>query len=176
MISKKLLILQRLTAHLEAIQFTSELTGAVDLSGVVFRGRYIFGDDAPETFIAITEPKLQELPLFGGEGKINRKDDWRILLQGFVPKVSSNNPLDPAYELLAHVEQRMARLVAEDDKGSRNGLYPEEYRLGRTLEGILFHNPIVREPDVDVSDTAYFYMPVTLQIATDMKSPFLEED
>jgi len=172
MVSKRIDILKALTEHLEAIVVDPD-GEAESLTGKVFRGRTVFGDEVAPPFLVILEAPRQLLSLQGGDEKTTRKDDWRLLIQGFAQD-DSINPLDPAYELLAYVEQRMARLLAE--KGNGGGpLYPLEFRLGKRVHSILFTNPIVHPPDNDVSDTAYFYMPVTIQVATDMEAPFTEE-
>ena len=175
MISKKLLAMQRLTTHLEAIAFTSTFagTGDVNLAGKVYRGRTVFGDEVQPPFLAILEQPRQLLPETAGDGKLARKDQWQLLIQGFAVDYKLN-PTDPAYELLAHVEMRLARIVAQKTNGG-GAAYPAEFRLGNIVESTRFQNPIVRPPDNDVSDTAYFYMPVTFEIVTDMISPFIEE-
>jgi hypothetical protein len=175
MISKKTVALRRLTAHLEAVAYTSEVPGFGDmtLDGKVFRGRTVFGDEVVPPFLAILEAPRQLITEGRGESKTTLKYDWKLLIHGFAPDYKKH-PTDPAYELAAHVEARMARLIAQERSGA-GPTYPDEFKLGRIVEDILFTNPIVRPPDNDVSDTAYFYMPVTLEFVTDMVSPFTEE-
>jgi hypothetical protein len=55
--------------------------------------------------------------------------DWSLMVQGW-PADDPVNPSDPAYDLLAMVEMRLARLVAEAPGGRNGGLYPDEYKLG----------------------------------------------
>lgn len=174
MISKRLLILKRLTAHLEPVTF--EYKNVVyPLTKSVYRGRSTFGDETKVPFLSILEKPRQLIGEVAGDGKIDRDDTWDILIQGFAPD-DKKNPLDPGYEMLAAVEQRLARLLEQKTSGG-GPLYPEEHLLG--LKGIVtritFTIPIVRPPDNDVSDTAYFYMPVSIGIKTDMAAPFTEE-
>lgn len=173
MISKRVDILKALTAHLEAVVYREGEVDETTLTGRVFRGRTIFGDDTDNPFLVILEAPRQLASEIGGDDKTKRKDDWRLLIQGFAPD-DKINPLDPAYDLLAAVEKRLARLTSQKDNGG-GPLYPEEFRLGRRVETILFTNPIVRPPDNDVSDTAYFYLPVTIRVVNDMEAPYTEE-
>lgn len=174
MISKRLSILQALTAHLEAVEFNyGEEYVNVPLADRVFRGRTVFGDEINPPFVVILEAPRQPFADVAGEERAVRKDTWRLLIQGFAPE-DVNNPLDPAYALLAAVELRLSRLVAQKGNGG-GAVFPAEYKLGKKVSGIEFTNPIVRPPDNDVSDTAYFYLPVTFQVVSDMEAPFTEE-
>ena len=173
MVSKRLKILRALTSHLEKTVYDPGGENETTLDKRVYRGRTVFGDEVDLPFIVILEAPRQLQSLVAGDEKTKRKDEWRLLIQGFAPD-DKKNPLDPAYEFLALVEERMSRLVAQKDNGA-GPKFPAEFRLGGLVGGILFTNPIVRPPDNDVSDTAYFYMPVTLQVVNDMESPFIEE-
>jgi len=175
MISKKTLILHRLTAHLEGVSYNTTFVpgGVADLTGKVYRGRGDFGEETVEPFISILEAPRQVLPDTAGTGKTSRNDFWKLLIQGFAPD-DKKHPYDPAYEFLGHVEARLARLVQENPNGT-GATYPEEFKLGKLVRALTFENPIVRPPTDGVSDTAFFYMPVTFEIVTDMVSPFIEE-
>lgn len=176
MISKKTLILRRLTELLETISYTSYNGDEIDLNGAVSRGRALYGDETPVTYIALLEKPRQLLGEGGGEQKTVYQGPWDILIQGFA-RDDSMHPLDPGYELLAHVEQKMARVIQEAPSGMRGGMYPEDYFLGlkELINSFGFIMPIVRPPDNDVSNTAYFFMPVSIGLVTDMASPFTEE-
>lgn len=175
MISKKTVVLRRLTAHLEAVEYDSDVPdlGHVSLASKVYRGRTVFGDEIRPPFLSILEAPRQLVSEGRGEAKTTLKYDWGILIQGFVPDYPKH-PTDPAYELAAYVEQRMSRLIQQETSGA-GPRYPAEFKLGRLVNDVLFKNPIVRPPDNDVSDTAYFYMPVTFEFVADMVSPFTEE-
>lgn len=176
MISKKLKVLRALTAHLEAVTYDSiyvEGGADVSLAGRVFRGRTTFGDEVRPPFIAILEAPRQLVAEGRGEAKTSQKWDWQLLIHGFAPDYPKH-PTDPAYEMAAHVEKRMARLIQQESSGA-GPTYPQEFKLGRLVSDVLFKNPIVRPPDNDVSDVAYFYMPVTFEFVADMVSPFTEE-
>lgn len=183
MISKKLSILKALTAHLEGINpdwldLPEGMTGETcpyDLRGSVFRGRTEFGDDVALPFIALLEAPRQFDPSGGGVGRLVQDEDWTVLIQGFA-KEDRKNPLDPAYDLLAWTQMRMARITAENRNGGRGGRYPSEWRLGGLLAEIRYQIPVVRPGKDSVSDAAYFYMPISVGMVTELTMPFVEEN
>lgn len=183
MISKKLKLMIALTDHLKAItpdwtDLPPEMAGEVcpyDLSESVFRGRVLFGEEVRPPFIAILEAPRQLDPNGAGTGRLWNDEDWTLLIQGFA-KDDKKNPTDPAYELLAWTQMRMARITTEKKSGGRGGLYPAEWRLGGLLAEVRYQIPIVRPGKDDVSDTAYFYMPISVGTVTDLTMPFVQED
>lgn len=183
MISKKLKILQALTAHLEGItpawaDFAGWEAGVFecpyDLSKDVYRGRPEFGDETKPPFLAILEAPRQLDPFVAGSGKLVNDETWSLLIQGFV-KDNKKHPLDPAYDLLAWVQMRMSMIVEESKNGSVGGKFPLTFRLGGLIGGINFQIPIVRPGKDNVSDTAYFYMPISVGCVTDLAKPFVQE-
>jgi hypothetical protein len=182
MISKKLAILKALTSHLEGItpdwtDLPDEMQGVVcpyDLSSSVFRGRLEFGDEVQNPFLAILEAPRQLDPNGAGVGLI-QGEDWTILIQGFAND-DQKHPLDPAYSLLAWTQMRLARITTEKKNGGRGGLYPNEWRLGGLVADVRYQIPIVRPGKDAVSDTAYFYMPISVGNVTDLAMPFVEEN
>lgn len=183
MISKKLAIMKALTAHLQGItpdwvDLPSAMAGETcpfDLSESVFRGRLEFGEDIKTPFIALLEAPRQLDPLGAGVGRLLHDEAWNLLVQGFA-KEDRRNPLDPAYEMLAWTQMRLARITTPARNGSRGGLYPSEWRLGNLAVEISYQIPIVRPGKDTVSDTAYFYMPISIGMVTDLTMPFIEED
>lgn len=183
MISKKLAILKALTTHLEGItpawvDLPPEMAGQscpFDMSKSVFRGRMEFGDEVDLPFIALLESPRQLDPNGGGTGRLLQDEDWTLLIQGFA-KDDKKNPLDPAYEMLAWTQMRMARITAEKTNGARGGRYPNEWRLGGLVAEIRYQIPIVRAGKDNVSDAAYFYMPVAVGNVTDLTMPFVQEE
>ncbi len=172
MISKKLQILIALTAHLEST--ITGLASPATLLGKVFRGRVVFGEEVKPPFLAILEDPRQIAPEEAGSANLVRNENWRLLIQGFVPE-EDDHPSDAAYDLMARVEQRMSRLVEEPPNGMRGGRYPTEFRLGGLVSSLQFQIPVVRPGKDDVSDTAYFYMPVAVGLKTDITNPFEQE-
>lgn len=184
MISKKLALMKALTEHLEGItpqwvDLPKPLldAGAVcpyDLSSSIFRGRVTFGDEVANPFIAILEAPRQIDPNGGGVAKLVQDEDWTLLIQGFAND-DPKHPTDPAYQLLAWVQMRMSRITVEKKSGARGGEYPDEFRLGGLVADVRYQIPIVRPGKDDVSDTAYFYMPISVGTVTDLTQPFKED-
>ena len=183
MISKKLLTLKRLTRLLEGInpnntwidEDGNEQPFTMDLTNSVFRGRVVFGDEVKPPFIAILEAPRQINPNGGGSDRLKQDEDWTLLIQGFATD-DPYHPSDPAYLLLAYVQARLARITEERTNGGRGGVYPEDYHLGGLTGKISFQIPIVRPGKDDVSDTAYFYMPVSIETVTDLSRPIIKGD
>lgn len=183
MISKKLKIMKEVTVQLEGItpawaDLPPEMAGVecpYDLSKSVFRGRVEFGDEVKEPFVVLLEAPRQLDPLGAGTGRLVSDEDWILLVQGFA-KDDKKNPLDPAYDLLAWVQMRLARITTEKKNGGRGGLYPNEWRLGGLIADVRYQIPIVRPGKDNVSDTAYFYMPISVGNVTDLTMPFVQED
>jgi hypothetical protein len=183
MISKKLRIMKDLTTLLEGItpawtDLPPEMQGQVcphDLSQSVFRGRLDFGDEVAEPFLVILEAPRQLNPNGAGSGDLLSREDWTLLIQGFA-KDNAKHPSDPAYDLLAWTQMRLARITTEKKNGARGGEYPQEWRLGGLLVDVRYQIPIVRPGKDDVSGTAYFYMPISVGNVTDLTMPFIEEE
>jgi hypothetical protein len=183
MISKKLLIMKKITAHLEGIVPTwtdlpPEMDGVecpYDLSKSIYRGRVVFGDEVKPPFIAILEAPRQIDPNGGGDSRLLQDEDWTLLIQGFAID-DKKHPTDPAYDLLAWVQMRMSRITAERKSGGRGGQYPQEWRLGGLVAPIRYQIPIVRPGQDDVSGSAYFYMPISVGTVTDLTMPFAQEE
>ena len=183
MISKKLHVLQKLTEHLEGMipAWVPDIPGfgatacPYDLTGRVYRGRVVFGDDVPTPFLSILEAPRQFNPNDAGDAKLVQDEDWTLLVQGFADE-DQKNPLDPAYEFMAWVQLRMARLTATKPNGATGGLYGSEFRLGGLVNSIRYQIPVVRPGKDDVSDTAYFYMPVIIGVTSNLAQPFVEGD
>lgn len=170
--SKRLDVLKRLTAHLESV--VSDETDYV-LKGRVGRGKIRYGREMPLPFVAILEAPRQDDGLPAAEQGVKRSEDWLLLVQGWVED-DQEHPTDPAYELCAVVEKQLSRII---DMG-RHGqpAYPDEYLLGKREDGtprilgLSLAPPVVRPPQEGVSDKAFFYLPLTVKFAVDIREPF----
>ena len=171
MISKKLAVLRFLTNHLEGTNPDWDPDCPFDLRDSVYRGRTVFGDETKTPFIALLEAPRQIAPNGGGDASLIQSEDWTVLIQGFGDE-DEEHPSDPAYELLAWVQKRMARLTQQPTSGRTGGTYPNEFRMGDLKIEILYQIPVVRPGKDDVSNTAYFYMPIGIKIVTDLTNPF----
>lgn len=175
--SKQLAILKFLTDHLEGINPSNEnpATGepyTTDLSGSVVRGVLTIGSDRKVPLLAINEPPTPTDSLFADAGATKKKEVWRLLLQGFA-EADENNSNDPAYLLKAITEQRLSRLV-EETQGRHT--FPEGKAFAKlVIAKLKVHQGVVRPPDDKVSPTAFFYIPLTIEMGTDICNPYHQE-
>lgn len=166
--SKRLEVQKALTKHLEGI--TPDNGYKADLRGKVYRGRNRFGANHTDKipFLSVLEPKATDYGNFANEEQTVRLDDWVLLVQGWADD-DPRNPTDPAYELVAEVEQRLAMLIAKDEQG--NIMFPGVYRLGGKIAKLTVAQPIVRPPEEGLSDTAFFYIPIRIGLSVDIREP-----
>lgn len=178
---KQLRVLKKLVAHIEGINPDNDdpATNAPyerDLRGKVYRGRSLLTLDDAEDSVSILEFPRQDIFSPVGDHGICRMHSWNLMVQGW-PKDDPVNPSDPAYELLALVEQRLSRLVAEAPQGRRGGLYPDEFMLGKNgadyeLASLIIAPGIVRPPEDAASRLAMFYMPLVLGVRLNVADPY----
>lgn len=168
--------LKMLTTHLEGIKPTNGYD--FDLQGRVFRGRVRFGHGEPLPMLSILEaPRPEDGLLRPLAAENNRRSvrEWGLLIQGWAID-DVEHPTDQAYYLMAAVEQRLSDLVAV--KTSGQPVDPVAYLLGRTaagkprISGASIGPGLVRPPQEGISDTAFFYLPVSLQRTVDPTNPY----
>lgn len=167
--SKQLRILKKLTTHLEGI--TPDNGYDFDMRGKIYRGYSILPVDAAEDAISILEAPKQDafLPV-GGPNAIRRTEAWTLLLQGW-PQDDPENPSDPAYQLKAAVEKRLAEIVTEKKNGM-GPTHPELHLFGGDLTTFVILPGVVRPPEDAVSRLAMFYMPLVLGVNADLSNPY----
>lgn len=169
--SYRLTVLKRLTTLLEGIAPTP-VTGTVlpsMMTGLVFRGRAVFGANDPDTMLSILESPRPLGASYTDDNSV-RKEDWQLLVQGWCPD-DKVNPTDPIYSLLDDVELRLERVVRVlGSNGSPK--YPEHYMLGAAIdrEGYLIASfqigpGVVRPPTENISSKSFFYVPVRVELA-----------
>jgi hypothetical protein len=178
---KQLRVLKKLVTHIEGINPDNNdpKTGdpyEVDLRGKVYRGRSLLTIDDAEDAISILEFPRQEIYSPVGDHGLVRMHSWNLMVQGW-PADDPVNPSDPAYSLLALVEMRLARLVAEAPEGRNGGLFPDEYMLGKEgtdfeLASLIIAPGIVRPPEDAASRLAMFYMPLVLGVRLNVADPY----
>lgn len=182
MISAKLDFMQKLTDHLQGMAPAWEILienqlwpCPFDLSDSVFRGRLIFGEEVKPPFLSVMEAPRQIDPNGGGSGGLVQDESWTLLIQGFAVE-DRVHPSDPAYTLLAWLQKRLSMITEENPDGQRGGLYPNVWKLGHKTGEIRYQIPIVRPGQDDVSASAYFYMPISVGIVTDLTKPFIVKE
>lgn len=150
-------VLKALTASLEEISTAGGFN--FDMAGRVFRGRMLFGDDDPVPMISVNQPpqipEEVEVPKGSGLGVYTME----LIIQGFVDD-DYKNPTDPAFYLLHDVRRRLAWERKRDDGFNVLG-------LGARVT-LSVGQGVVRSPDADVSDRAFFWLPVTLEFAEEI--------
>lgn len=179
--SKQLRILKSLRALLEGINPTEidpayELCGQpaenydIDLRSKVFFGKTTIGTDVTLPALSVLEAPTPVAALHGGEEGVLKYENWRLLLQGFA-RNDQANPTEPAYALKAQVEQRLSRVIAVKQ---RNGdpLFPEHYMLGSLIGGLTISQGVVRPPEEKISATAFFYIPLIVNMGTNAANPY----
>lgn len=157
----RLRILEALTETLEGITPTNGYSH--NLGGRVYRGRDIFGYKDPLPMVSILEQleEQEQQPSPAAAGVV--RGAWTLNLQGFVED-DRNNPTDPAHYLLAEVKQRLIQERIRDRQRDILG-------MGNTVTNLRMSPGIVRPPD-EISDKAYFWLRVTLEVVENLNEPY----
>ncbi len=159
---KQLRIIRKLAAHLEV---TSGYAGIKCWIGK----SVITAKEASDTLSILEAPR----PIIGsgaGEGNLKRNEAWTLLVQGW-PKDRADEPSAPAYWMKAAVEQQLAMIVAEYPDGRERT--DKLYKLGGDIGSLTIGQGVVRPPSEEAaSRLAMFYLPLILEIATDVRNPF----
>lgn len=167
LVPTRLLILQRLTALIEATTTGLPLP-AVDLTGRVFRGRSLTGTETDRPAVSILESPRPESAIFAGNWEA-QKAGWTLLVQGLVDD-DKENPADAAYYLAAAVEAQLYKTVALNQNGGP--VHPQHYLLGNLVTSIEIAPAVVRPPEKEVSSTAFFFLPLRLGVAASPGQPY----
>ena len=130
----------------------------------VYRGRAEFGSDDVLPFVSILEgpdqrfeQQFQEVP-----ASTRGRNDYELLIQGFVPDDDPDNPTDIAHYLLADLRERFRLLKLMERNQSRNRVFG----FGRQAPSVLairVGDGIVRPPD-DRSAVAYCWLRANLEL------------
>lgn len=160
----RLLILKNLSASLELTRYHYDSSKPEQtLEGAVFRGRTVYGEDDPELMISILEVPIPVEQREPPPDSPASNGQWELLLQGFVPD-DFINPTDPAHYLMAATKVRLAH------EKERNRDF-DILGLGNHVTDLRWGAGVVRPPD-EISDKAYFWLNVTLEIVEDLSKPF----
>lgn len=163
---KRLIIMRALTEHLRGINGIDPYRH--DVSEAVFRGRDLLGPHDPLPSISILEGKATDYGTYADDNNTVRKDEWLLLIQGWV-KDDPLNPTDPAYDLLYDVELRLSDLTSQTPTGKPK--FPGIYLLGGLISTLRLASPVVRPPEEGMSARAFFYLPVLVGLKTDLTKP-----
>lgn len=161
--SKQLRILKKLTTHLE---LTSGYEGIK-----CYRGKLVVSAKEVEDCLSILEAPRPVVGQPAGHQGHKRLETWTLLVQGW-PKDDKENPSDPAYAMKAAVEQWLYRLIAVEEQTGMP-VYPDLYLLGGDIASLTIGQGVVRPPSEDAaSRLAMFYLPLILEITTDVSNPY----
>lgn len=154
--SYRLAALKALCTHLEGISAADGYN--YTLAGKVFRGKTLFGSEDPKPMLSILESPRPESGVHAGENRLERAEQWPLLIQGWAVDDKAN-PSDPLYGLLDDVEVRLQRIV---DISPSTGYprYPAEYMLGNKINSLVFGPGVVRPPTEGVNGTSFMYLPI----------------
>ena len=146
--------LKALTDSLEQISVAGGYN--YDLAGKVFRGRMLFSDnDDPLPMVSVNQPPTMPDEYDVPTGSTARNYNYTMLVQGFVED-DIRNPTDPAFLLLDDVQRRLAFEKAREEGYNALGM------RGQVM--LQVGQGVVRSPDGVVSDTAFFWLPITLAV------------
>lgn len=166
----RLQVLEAMTAWLQGITPANDYE--FDLSQSVFRGRKQFGQEMSVPAISILESPRPDIGVYTGVGRETRKEDWLLLIQGWVDD-DAVNPTDPAYYLAAAVEHRLAQVV-EKKPGNGKPAYPEIYRFGELITDMELSPSMCLPPQEQLSARAFFYLPVRVGLALNVGQPYVK--
>lgn len=159
---KQLRILRKLAVLLEA---TSGYEGIKCYLGK----SVITSKDVADTLSILEAPR----PLIGSpaaEKGVKRLETWTLLVQGW-PLDNPNEPSAPAYWMKAAVEQQLSLVIAELPNGAERK--DPLYLLGHDISALTIGQGVVRPPSEDAaSRLAMFYLPLILEISTDVRNPY----
>lgn len=159
---KQLRIIKKLQNHLE---LTSGYEGIK-----CWRGKLVVSAKEVEDTLSLLEAPRPVVGQPAGHNGYRRLETWTLLLQGW-PKDDKENPSDPAYMMKAACEERLYRLIAVDES-SGLPMHPAEYMLGGDISALTIGQGVVRPPSEDAaSRLAMFYLPLILEINTDISNP-----
>lgn len=159
----RLKVVKALTAALEEITVANGYQH--DLAGRVSRGRMTFTEEDTLPFLSVMEPPENPDQLITPTGSAVAETKLPLLIQGFADD-DRDNPTDPAYRLLGDVQMRLAK---EKVHGPGIGMFG--FQKGRVM-ALDMGRGVVRPPDELVSDTAFFWLPVTLTLGENFNDPF----
>jgi hypothetical protein len=157
----RLRVLQSLTTVLEGITPANGYTH--DLTGRVFRGRDIFGEDDPVPMVCILEAVEEKPQLASPQSSGESAGPWELQIQGFVED-DRMNPTDPAHRLMAEVKKR---LIEERTRERQRNILG----MGGRITELKISHGVVRPAD-EISGKAYFWLRLTLGLVENLLDPY----
>lgn len=167
----RLLVLQTLQAHLQALPTVNDLS--VDMTQRVLRGRIIIGADtkpAPYLLSLVEAPAPDTGSMFSGDYHDMRRDWWPLLLQG-VALDDKTSSTDDGYHLAAAVEAHLAQIV-QTRRDNGEPAHPDVFMLGGLINELEIGRATVRPPEAGVSAYTFFILPLKVGISATVDQPY----
>lgn len=175
----RLNVLKKLTAHLELMNPDDGFSGAVaglDLRTKVHRGRLLFGDNDPVPMLSIVEFPRPGAGTYADNEETTRSAEWPLVLQGWCEN-DTQNPSDPAYNLMADVVQQLSKINVKDSAyyllGKPDPSDPLAAVRNYNIAGIRLGPGVVRPPEGQLSTHAFFYLPIWVKLAEISNKPYV---
>ena len=150
-----------------ALDFRGEGLNKGDAPQRVFRGRTVYGTSDPLPMLSVLETPIPLEQLEPPKSSGLSSGSWELMVQGFFAD-DSENPTDPAHVGLADVRKILAieSLKPEVDHTNKGIL-----DLGNHITGLKIGAGVVRPPD-EVSDKAYFWLLIEIEMNEDLTEPY----
>lgn len=134
-----------------------------------FRGRIIFGDGDPIPMLSLVEtpnPIIQEQ-----SSPVNSvsKGQYPLYVQGWVAD-DYKNPTDPAHYLLADVKRALSK-IRERPSDAQPGNF-QAWNLDNLVSDIVIGQGIARPAEDMVSNKAFFWLDISLEIVENLDTPY----
>lgn len=177
MVPKELAVMMALTNLLGRIwpgeiNYATNAPFDIDLRQKVFRGRITIGSEVQMPAVALLESPQPFDAQHAGDGDLWKNEGWRVLVQGFSTD-DKQNPSDPAYRLKAALQVQLSRVGRMRPDGSGKPLFPDDYMLGNLISGLKIGQGVVRPPQENVSQYAFCYIPLIINLQTDASNPYV---
>lgn len=166
----RLRLLKGLTEVLQGI--TPENGYTVDLSEAVFRGRSSFGEGDPVPMVSILDAIKTVDGSFPADDSGEAKTVYPLLVQGWAHDDIAGNPTDPCHYLMADVKKALSLHRAKHGKPTVAG-GPDYNWFGMAggVVGFKYNGGVVRPAD-EISDRAYFWLLLDIELVEDMANPY----
>lgn len=163
---KRLHVLKQLKTLLATIK--PENGYVTDIQGRVTIGVSEFGDETPVPMLSILESPNPDYGDFAGEGNGFRKDEWTLLVQGWIEN-DFINPTMPAYYLAADVEKCLSQTYSRNRFGQPISKF--WHNLAEMVNSVRVAPAVVRPPEGG-STKAWFYLPLRINLTVDTADPY----
>lgn len=140
----------------------------------IFRGRTSFGAGDPLPMLSMLEDTRQDQTMNAPTTTATvGAVEWQLAIMGFVDD-NMDDPTDSAHFLSAEVMQHLGSIRAQgpdQTRGRPGNILGFGSEVPCVLE-VAVGQPVVRPAEAGVSDTAFFFIPVTLTLVENLTDTF----